>query len=153
MLDNWTKVIWEQCIYTVSKYHSTAYSLIMKGKWRLARNHLNHRIKLTIDKGTKWHHVAPCCTVWHPCGILSCPTVHHLNARAGTSLVVQWFRLWFPPQGAQVPFLVGELRSRVLLNVAGNKKDKGNNQTKSRDLLWRKASLDSSKWSRTKEIQ
>ena len=42
-------------------------------------------------------------------------------------------------QGAQVPFLVGELRSHMLLNVAGGKKkknkDRENSQTKSRDLL------------------
>ena len=43
-------------------------------------------------------------------------------------------------QGAQIPFLVGELRSHMLLNMAGKKKkkknkDKENSQTKSRDLL------------------
>ena len=41
-------------------------------------------------------------------------------------------------QGAQVPFLVGELRSHMLFNVAAEKKknkDKENSQTKSRDLL------------------
>ena len=41
-------------------------------------------------------------------------------------------------QGAQVPFLVGELRSHMLFNLAAEKKknkDKENSQTKSRDLL------------------
>ena len=42
-------------------------------------------------------------------------------------------------QGAQIPFLVGELRSHMLLNMARKKKkknkDKENSQTKSRDLL------------------
>ena len=59
------------------------------------------------------------------CGWGQGPVYHHQAVSyTGTSLMVQWLRLCFPMQGAQVQSLVRELRSHMLNHVAKKKKKK-----------------------------
>ena len=71
------------------------------------------------------------------CGWGQGPVYHHQAVSyTGTSLMVQWLRLCFPMQGAQVQSLVRELRSHMLNHVAKKKKKKGYTGVMKKSFIW-----------------